>query len=123
MDQQPDAPGKQHSTQATWLFSVPLNLALGVLALAPLVSTLVGIHAVAHELGWADLSMVDSDEHEVVILVCAFSWLVFAPTAYGLNRLVLRRSAMPGRRYWLLAGVLLIVPYLVVCQSNGAIVW
>jgi cobalamin synthase len=68
-------------------------------------------------------SAVNSDEHEVIALIVAFSWLTFLPFAYGLNRLILRKSAMRARRYWPIVSFLLTVPYFVACLLIGAVMW
>jgi len=111
------------SARVTWLLGVPLNLALGMVALVPLVATLFAIHAVAHKLGWAIYSPVDPDEHDVVVLVIVLGWLTFLPAAYGLNRLVLRRATVPVRRFWLVAGIAVVTPYLALCLRSAAVLW
>jgi hypothetical protein len=121
MGQPPSA--APYSVRATWLFSVPLNLALGVFALAPLIVTLFAVHAVAHHLGWARYSPVDPDEHEAVMLIIVLGWLSFVPVAYLLNRLLLRQSTVPGHRFWLVAAVAMVVPYLAWCLRTNAVVW
>jgi hypothetical protein len=112
-----------HSARATWLFSVPLNVTLGVFALAPLTVTLFAIHAVAHQLGWARFSPVDPDEHEAIVLMIVLGWLIFVPVAYLLNRLLLRRATVPGHRFWLVAAVAMAMPYLALCLRTNAVVW
>jgi hypothetical protein len=107
----------------TWLLGVPLNLALGVCALVPLIATLFAIHAVAHKLGWAIYSPVDPDEHEVVVLAIVLGWLLLLPAAYALNRLVLRRATVPVRGFWLVAGIAMVAPYLALCLRADAVLW
>jgi hypothetical protein len=107
----------------TWLLGVPLNLALGVCALVPLIATLFAIHAVAHKLGWAIYSPVDPDEHEVVVLVIVLGWLLLLPAAYALNRLVLRRATVPVRGFRLVAGIAMVTPYLALCLRADAVLW
>jgi hypothetical protein len=117
------SPARRHSRRTTWLLGGPLNLVLGVVAVVPVVGTLVGTQAVAYKLGWTPVRVIDPDEYEAVLLFTVLGWLFFLPVVYGLNRLVLRRSTVPGRHYWPVTAVLLVVPYLVLSLRTGPMVW
>lgn len=102
-------------SQPLWyvaFLGVLLNLLLGLLAVVPVVFTLTALMDLAQELGLARDSPVDEGEGGVAVTVAVVGLAVLLPPFYGLNRMLRRHAAtVPGLVYWVLAVVVLFVPF------------